>query len=239
MRIGAEVLSANWFRACLGLRLPSLPPKLAAWSASVELHCPWSAMFCSWSSARALCTAQGLDASRALRPPPRAYQRGKNKHSKLDAYFTNSNTSHEGRLPLYNCYKSCMPLPLSSGKRSSMSDWALSQKCLSADATTQNRRHSEQVTTAEHKNVTAWEVKSEANRYAGLLQPLKSFQLHQQPPLESKRKKVHVWLGTACRVRPALWLFKFSSNIKQPLWELQQRMEPNRARPDPPPHLTD
>eukprot|EP00437_Effrenium_voratum_P007354 CAMPEP_0181438084 /NCGR_PEP_ID=MMETSP1110-20121109/21722_1 /TAXON_ID=174948 /ORGANISM="Symbiodinium sp., Strain CCMP421" /LENGTH=65 /DNA_ID=CAMNT_0023561751 /DNA_START=208 /DNA_END=405 /DNA_ORIENTATION=- len=50
-----------------------------------------------------------------------------------------------------------------------MSDWAISQKCLSADATTQNRRHSEQVTTAEHKNVTAWEVKSEANRYAGLL----------------------------------------------------------------------
>lgn len=86
---------------------------------------------------------------------------------------------------IYN-YNSCMPLSLPSGKRSSMPDWALSQKCLSADATIQNRRHSEQVTTAENKNVTAGEVKREANRYTGLLQPfLKSF----QPPLESKRKK--------------------------------------------------
>ena len=71
-------IGANWFRACVGLRLPSLPPKVVAWSASVELRCPWSAMFLQLElRARALCTAQGLDASRALRPPPRAYQRGR------------------------------------------------------------------------------------------------------------------------------------------------------------------
>ena len=63
------------------------------------------------------------------------------------------------------------------------------------------QRH-EQVTTAEHKNVTAWEVKSEANRYAGLLQPSKSFQLHQQPPLESKRKK-GARLAWDCMSRPS------------------------------------
>ena len=84
-------------------------------------------------------------------------------------HITTSNTSHEGHSPLYNYYNSCMPLP--SGKRISMPDWALSQKRLSADATIQNRRHSEQVTTAEDKHVTAWEIKREANRRAGLLQP--------------------------------------------------------------------
>ena len=49
-------IGANWFRACVGLRLPSLPPKVVAWSASVELRCPWSAMFLQLElRARARC----------------------------------------------------------------------------------------------------------------------------------------------------------------------------------------
>mmetsp|Transcript_140278 Transcript_140278/g.198810 ORF Transcript_140278/g.198810 Transcript_140278/m.198810 type:complete len:111 (+) Transcript_140278:247-579(+) len=66
-----------------------------------------------------------------------------------------------------------------------------------------------------------------------------NFQLLQQPPLEGKQKKGArlAWDCISCPSSPRR--LKFSSSIKQPLWELQQGMEPNPARPGPPPHLTD
>ena len=118
-------------------------------------------------------------------------------------HITTSNTSHEGHSPLYNYYNSCMPLP--SGRRISMPERALSQKCLSADATIQNRRHSEQVTTAEHKHVTAWRSRgkrTDAPAYYSLklsTAPTTSFGVW-----SASEKMAHVWLGTASRVHPAL-----------------------------------
>ena len=71
-------------------------------------------------------------------------------------HVTTSNTSHEGHSPLYNyCnYKSCMLLPLRAKDAACRKGPSQKQKCLSADAAIQNRRHS-----PAQKSLTAWEVR--------------------------------------------------------------------------------